>query len=497
MTSSSTSSDQQQVVQFPSDTTVLLFSNVPIEPTSSAAGVRTSYLLERLAEAPGVSSVHFASRAVLGRRNAKGFVVPNKKNNAGGADKNDWTATARWKHPNVHHHEISPNRTDQALHLLFNKIPDTRNLLVIFDRFYAEEMWSFHVHQHKPDAVLVLDMQDFHAWRGHRQKWIKKQDTTTTDTAAGLSNLPLARAPTVEDPALLRELASIHRSDLTLVCSPVELELLTDKYQIPESKLCLAPLFGDLASTKESSQPASLSFQKRWDFCFVGGFLHEPNVDAVRQLKRLWPAIRDQVAREGGPASVQVHVYGSYCSDQLQNDLHDPANGFLMHGYSPLPMDEILADKRVLLSPIRFGAGIKGKHVDAWKNGLPIVTTPMGSEGMTNNDNDPKEEDDSWGGLVAETDREFIGAAAYLYNNESAWNKCVSNVPKLLAKMCGPDVWDSVATSLVEALTNRQKRRRRDFYRSVLWQQSVRSTEYFSKYIECKEKHESPADTNS
>jgi hypothetical protein len=36
----------------------------------------------------------------------------------------------------------------------------------------------------------------------------------------------------------------------------------------------------------------------------------------------------------------------------------------------------------VLLAPLRFGAGIKGKIVDAWANGLPVVTTPVGAEGM-------------------------------------------------------------------------------------------------------------------
>ena len=37
---------------------------------------------------------------------------------------------------------------------------------------------------------------------------------------------------------------------------------------------------------------------------------------------------------------------------------------------------------RVLLAPLRFGAGLKGKIVDAWAHGLPVVTTPIGAEGM-------------------------------------------------------------------------------------------------------------------
>lgn len=36
----------------------------------------------------------------------------------------------------------------------------------------------------------------------------------------------------------------------------------------------------------------------------------------------------------------------------------------------------------MLLAPLRFGAGLKGKVVDAWAHGLPVCTTPVGAEGM-------------------------------------------------------------------------------------------------------------------
>lgn len=35
-----------------------------------------------------------------------------------------------------------------------------------------------------------------------------------------------------------------------------------------------------------------------------------------------------------------------------------------------------------MLAPLRFGAGVKGKIVDAWMEHTPVVTTPIGSEGM-------------------------------------------------------------------------------------------------------------------
>lgn len=460
-------------VRFPSDTTVLVCSTIAVEPTASAAGVRTSYLLERLVESPGVSSVHFASPSVLDNIDSK--KVQN--------DSSATTTVARWKHKGVFYHELMPNRSAQARELLLDKLPKTENLLVIFDRFYAEEMYSFFLHKLLPHATLVLDMQDFHALRGYRQKWIKQQQHQQGHAQDFLSNLPIATSPGTDDSNLLRELASIHRSDVTLVCSSVELALLTEKYQIPNNKLCLAPLFGDLPSEESSQRGAA--FRYRSDFCFVGGFRHEPNVDAVQQLKRLWPGIRDQIIqRNCSSSTVNVHVYGAYCSDHLRRELHAPETGFFVHGHSPWLVDELLANKRVLLSPIRFGAGIKGKHVDAWKAGLPVVTTPIGSEGM----NDNTQDYGTWGGIVARTDADFISAAACLYNDEALWNTSVSGITPLLSKLCGPGVWNHVALGLVGALEKRLERRQQDFTRSILWHQSVRSTEFFSKYIEQKEK---------
>ena len=43
---------------------------------------------------------------------------------------------------------------------------------------------------------------------------------------------------------------------------------------------------------------------------------------------------------------------------------------------------QVMRSYRVLLAPLRYGAGLKGKIVDAWAHGLPVVTTPIGAEGM-------------------------------------------------------------------------------------------------------------------
>lgn len=47
-----------------------------------------------------------------------------------------------------------------------------------------------------------------------------------------------------------------------------------------------------------------------------------------------------------------------------------------------MPSLERLAKYRVMLAPLRYGAGIKGKIVDSWIHKVPVVTSPIGAEGL-------------------------------------------------------------------------------------------------------------------
>ena len=58
-----------------------------------------------------------------------------------------------------------------------------------------------------------------------------------------------------------------------------------------------------------------------------------------------------------------MHVYGAYVPKRAMQ-LHKPKSGLHVLGFAKSV--DVLADYRVLLSPLRFGAGVKGKIVDAW-----------------------------------------------------------------------------------------------------------------------------------
>lgn len=101
--------------------------------------------------------------------------------------------------------------------------------------------------------------------------------------------------------------------------------------------------------------------------------MHPPNWDSVLFLKeRLWPEIRIELPK------AEIHIYGAYPDQNAQN-LNNPKDGFIIKGRAENVIST-LSNYRVLLAPLRFGAGQKGKLLDAMRAGLPNITTQIGSE---------------------------------------------------------------------------------------------------------------------
>lgn len=442
---------------------VLVMSNLYPQPNASAAGSRTSYVIGQLAKNKSVwHSVHFAASS----------------------KETDHEVVTGLQKEGVHFHSIEPNNT-KAMKSLLDGI-GTDLSLVIYDKFYTEEMFSFHIHNLRPDAVQVVDMQDMHSLRRGRQKMVEKNGPGPLKSKGGDADWEclkgsVAYTPRHTDELLLRELASLHRSDLSLVCSPTEQNLLIEKYKIPASKLCTASFWVDTSKPAHGNVALPPPWRQRNHFCFIGGFRHDPNVDAVKQLaNNIWPCIRKQMP------DAEIHIYGAHASHAIQS-LHSPKCGFHIMGFTH-DLEATLSQYRLLLAPLRYGAGIKGKIVDAWKCGLPVVTTPIGSEGMLG-DHSNKE---CWGGSSnASTIFEFCDAAVKLHSDEDAWNAAAKRGAAILNELyCASSHWGAVAQSLEDAVKHRAQRRSVDYVRSVMWQESTRSTEYFSRWIETKNQKE-------
>ena len=120
----------------------------------------------------------------------------------------------------------------------------------------------------------------------------------------------------------------------------------------------------------------NLDFEKREGLLFVGGFAHPPNADAVLWFaKEVFPLIRARL-------KVNFYVVGSKVTEEIKA-LEQPGNGIIVKGFvSEEELSELYRNCRLVVVPLRYGAGVKGKVVEAIYNGAPIVTTSVGSEGI-------------------------------------------------------------------------------------------------------------------
>ena len=141
-----------------------------------------------------------------------------------------------------------------------------------------------------------------------------------------------------------------------------------------------------------------------------------------------------------------------------------------------------MESSRLCLAPIRFGAGIKGKLLDAMIMQTPSITTSLGSEGM--------HEEESWGGVVTDDMTEFVEAAVQLYNDEETWTKAQENGTTLLhARYDSKVLGAELITKITEVEENLKQHRLNNFTGSMLKHHTMMSTKYMSQWIEAKNKN--------
>ncbi|MHA6727309.1 glycosyltransferase [Chryseobacterium sp. A301] len=346
--------------------------------------------------------------------------------------------------------EIQVKINDSAFDELLQELNPS---VVLFDRFMVEEQFGWRVHKFVPNALTLLDTEDLHFLRKAREKAFLKQES--------LSDSDL------QSDVFFREMASILRCDLSLVISKVEFELLTSQFQVDPSLLCYLPLFAQ----KEANSPG---FHERQDFISIGNFLHPPNYHTVLELKKAWPEIKKQIPE------ASLLIYGAYPTDKLK-PLHDETQGFLLKGRAE-NLKEVLFKARVLAAPIPYGAGLKGKLLDAMSHGLPSVTSPIGAEGI--------QKDGEWNGFITDSPKDFVTQSILLYTNSAVWTTSQQTGDKILSSKFERDIFQSsFATRVQQQLENLTSHREKNYLSRLLQHHTMQSTKYLSRWIEEKNKH--------
>ncbi|MFJ4246987.1 glycosyltransferase family 4 protein [Pseudomonas sp. NPDC089741] len=345
--------------------------------------------------------------------------------------------------------------------------------IVLFDQFMMEEQFGWRVEKHCPQALRVLETSDLQSLRFARQQRLKerlKDDPDNQDFTALFAPALREEFELMADSDLAkREIAALYRCDLNLMISQVEIQLLVEEFGLPDALLHWCPLMIDLPTAEPRA------FAERAHFLSIGNFRHAPNWDAVLWMKTtIWPLIRAQLPQ------AQLHIYGAYTPPKA-TALHNPAQGFHVMNWAEDAL-QVMSAARVCLAPLRFGAGIKGKIVDAMLCATPSVTTPIGAEAMHGGL--------PWPGAISCSAEDFANNAVQLYRDEQRWEEARQAGQSLLSERYRKSVHGpALIDKLRDCLENLAQSRKSNFTGSMLRHHHHKSTQYMAQWIEAKNRN--------
>ncbi|MGH3450358.1 MAG: glycosyltransferase [Haloechinothrix sp.] len=211
------------------------------------------------------------------------------------------------------------------------------------------------VRQHAPDCVIAYDTVDLHFLR------LDRQADLAHELGGGKEEATLRRRADV-----LRELelGLARATDVTLTVSEVERDLLAEL--VPSARV-------EVLSNVHRANSVGVLPDGRSGVLFVGSFDHIPNRDAAMWLaNEIMPRVRRRK-----PEAV-AHIVGSNPPAEV---LKLAGDGVVVHGWLA-DLASMYQRARVVVTPLRFGAGVKGKVGESLSHGVPVVGTKIAGEGM-------------------------------------------------------------------------------------------------------------------
>ena len=329
--------------------------------------------------------------------------------------------------------------------------------IVVFDRFHTEEQFGWRVAERLPNALLILNMEDFHGLRAMRDKRLINGELENEQGR-------LIASDQINE-TVLREISSIYRCDRTWVISRKEMDVL-DSLGVSKDLLHYLPFH--VADFYHESGFLS-GFSDRKNLIFFGNFLHAPNADAITRLCAIWPEILAQIPHS------ELHIYGAY--GESIKALQNLPEGIVFKGWVD-NIAAVLTHYKILLAPLRFGAGIKTKIVESIGCGLPVISTPIGWEGICDNDEDLP-------GFSCIDNRELIAAVLSLYQSRSSWEKAQEQAAIWMPQ--NANHWESnLLKQLNQDFEEMTSRRANNIIGRILQWNSHKTYKYLSKYIMAK-----------
>ncbi|MGB3787500.1 MAG: glycosyltransferase [Phormidesmis sp.] len=244
--------------------------------------------------------------------------------------------------------------------------------------------------RYAPEAKIIFNTVDLHFLRESREREI----ICGHHSSSGENN---SKTDSLKE----KEFKIIKRADLTILISPDEETVVRE--QIPSAKTAVIPIARDIPGRKRG-------FQGRQDICFLGGFSHTPNIDAVEYfVSEIWDLVREHLP------DCRFIVAGSNIPDSIQRL---SCENIIIEGFVP-ELHTLFERVKLSIAPLRYGAGMKGKVVSSLSFGVPVVATSIAAEGM---------------GLthgldvsIANEPASFANLITQIYRSEAAWERLSQN----------------------------------------------------------------------
>ncbi len=285
--------------------------------------------------------------------------------------------------------------------------------LVIVARPEIAQQYVPLARKYAPHAKIVFDTVDLHYLRESRRAVLTR------------SRSDLRRAEAYR----LLELSASHQCDASIVVSTVDKAVL--EADTSHDRTYVVPLAHPVS-------PSIPPFRERSDLLFIGSFVHPPNVDAVCYfVNEIFPLIAPRLG------AAKLHIVG----EAPTREIKALANSDIIVTGWVKDVEPYFRGCRVSIAPVRYGAGAKGKIGHSMSYGLPVVTTPVGAEGM--------ELVEGRDVLVGGTPAEFADEVVRLYTDEQLWTQTSRRSIAYVTRACTPDIVRGKIAAMVAEVTGR------------------------------------------
>ena len=284
---------------------------------------------------------------------------------------------------------------------------------VIVSRPTMGEAWFRRIRRLNPDARIIFDMVDTHFLRLQREHMV------------------LGDASALAESNRYRKLERKLAQQSDLVWSASGDDRLVMQGEVAGKRIEVVPTMHRLRDPGES-------FESREGLLFIGNQVHRPNSDAVLfYLREVHPLVLKALP------DIALDIIGDNPSPET---ISFDSSQVRIHGYVP-NVEPYLGHARVLVAPLRFGAGIKGKVGEAMASGLPVVTTSIGAEGfgLTH----------EFDVMIADDPESFAGAIVRLYLEQDLWERIAGNSRLRIQQNFTPEV---VAETIYRSINDSRQR---------------------------------------